>query len=124
VTLRARVIRSRYFTGRQSTDADAVFWVLRRLFEWISDSSASEKEVGNVLKELVTILTSALRLCRASSRCRAALLVVVSIRYGQDSEQCVNFILSSHLVDAAFKFVTFSRRRKLLLLDALIVRKS
>ena len=33
--------------------------MLRRLVERISDSSASEKEVGNALKELATLFTSA-----------------------------------------------------------------
>ena len=59
VTLRARVIRFRYLTGKESTDADDVFGMLRRLVERISDSSASEKDVGNALKELATLFTSA-----------------------------------------------------------------
>jgi E3 ubiquitin-protein ligase TRIP12 len=59
VTLRARVIRFRYLAGKESTDADDVFGMLRKLVERISDSSASEKEVGNALKELATLFTSA-----------------------------------------------------------------
>ncbi|KAH9172968.1 hypothetical protein EDB89DRAFT_1961917 [Lactarius sanguifluus] len=49
VTLRARVIRFRYLTGRESNDADNVFATLRRLVE----------QVGNALKELATLFTSA-----------------------------------------------------------------
>ena len=59
VTLRARVIRFRYLTGKESTDADNVFAMLRRLVERISDTSSGEKEVGIALKELATLFTSA-----------------------------------------------------------------
>ena len=59
VTLRARVIRFRYLTGKESTDADNVFAMLRRLVERISDASSGEKEVGIALKELATLFTSA-----------------------------------------------------------------
>jgi E3 ubiquitin-protein ligase TRIP12 len=58
VTLRARVIRVRYLTGKESADADNVFGMLRRLVERISDASAGE-EVGIALKELATLFTSA-----------------------------------------------------------------
>lgn len=59
VTLRGRVIRLRYLTGKESADADNVFATLRRLVERISGPSASEKEVSNALKELATLFTSA-----------------------------------------------------------------
>ncbi len=59
VTLRARVIRFRYLMGKESTDADNVFATLRRLVERISDPCASEKEIGNSLKESATLFTSA-----------------------------------------------------------------
>ncbi|KAI9510528.1 hypothetical protein F5148DRAFT_1274737 [Russula earlei] len=59
VTLRGRVIRFRFLTGKESADADNVFATLRRLVERISNPSASEKEVGNALKELATLFTSA-----------------------------------------------------------------
>ena len=58
VTLRGRVIRLRYLTGKESTDADNVFATLRRLVERISGPSASEKEISNALKELATLFTS------------------------------------------------------------------
>ncbi|KAI0287813.1 hypothetical protein BC826DRAFT_1093244 [Russula brevipes] len=47
VTLRGRVIRFRYLTGKESTDADNVFAILRRL-----------KEVNSALKELAMLFTS------------------------------------------------------------------
>ena len=55
VALRARIICYRYLTGKESTDADDVFGMQRRLVKHISDSSVSEKEVGNALKKLVTL---------------------------------------------------------------------
>ena len=58
VTLRGRVIRFRYLTGKESADADNVFAMLRRLVERISGPSASEKEVSSALKELATLFTS------------------------------------------------------------------
>jgi len=58
VTLRGRVIRFRFLTGKESADADNVFATLRRLVERISGPSASEKEVSNALKELATLFTS------------------------------------------------------------------
>jgi E3 ubiquitin-protein ligase TRIP12 len=58
VTLRGRVIRLRYLTGKESTEADNVFATLRRLVDRISSPSASEKEVSNALKELATLFTS------------------------------------------------------------------
>ena len=58
VTLRARVIRFRYLTVKESADADNVFAMLRRLVDRISGPSVSEKEVGNALKELATLFTS------------------------------------------------------------------
>ena len=58
VTLRGRVIRIRYLTGKESADADNVFATLRRLVDRISGASASEKEVSNALKELATLFTS------------------------------------------------------------------
>ena len=54
-----RHIRFRYLTGTESTDADDVFGVQRRLVKRISNSSASKKEVGNALKELATLFMSA-----------------------------------------------------------------
>ena len=59
VTLRGRVIRLRYLTGKESTDADNIFATLRRLVERISGPSTSEKETSNALKELATLFTSA-----------------------------------------------------------------
>ncbi len=59
VTLRGRVIRLRYLTGKESADADNVFAMLRRLVDRISGPSAGEKEVSNALKELATLFTSA-----------------------------------------------------------------
>ena len=59
VTLRGRVIRLRYLTGKESVDADNVFATLRRLVDRISGPSATEKEVSNALKELATLFTSA-----------------------------------------------------------------
>ncbi|KAI0306092.1 hypothetical protein B0F90DRAFT_1808594 [Multifurca ochricompacta] len=59
VTLRARVLRFRYLTGKESAEADNVFATLRRLVERISVPGASEKEVGSALRELATLFTSA-----------------------------------------------------------------
>ncbi|KAH9000071.1 hypothetical protein EDB92DRAFT_2051252 [Lactarius akahatsu] len=106
VTLRARVIRFRYLTGRESNDADNVFATLRRLVERISDSSASEKEVGNALKELATLFTSA----------------HTSVSSFE--------LLQSGVIDGLLQFATDKSRsisiarRQELLLDAFIVRKS
>ncbi|KAI9429610.1 ubiquitin-protein ligase [Lactarius indigo] len=106
VTLRARVIRFRYLTGRESNDADNVFATLRRLVERISDSSASEKEVGNALKELATLFTSA----------------HTSVSSFE--------LLQSGVIDGLLQFATDKARnisiarRQELLLDAFIVRKS
>ncbi|KAF8262629.1 hypothetical protein EI94DRAFT_1773142 [Lactarius quietus] len=106
VTLRARVIRFRYLTGKESTDADNVFGMLRRLVERISDASASEKEVGNALKELATLFTSA----------------HTSVSSFE--------LLQSGVIDGLLQFATDKSRgisiarRQELLLDAFIVRKS
>ncbi|KAH9004468.1 hypothetical protein EDB86DRAFT_2883363 [Lactarius hatsudake] len=106
VTLRARVIRFRYLTGRESNDADNVFATLRRLVERISDSSASEKEVGNALKELATLFTSA----------------HTSVSSFE--------LLQSGVIDGLLQFATDKSRnisiarRQELLLDAFIARKS
>ena len=58
VTLRACVIRFRYLTGKESTDADNVFAMLCQLVGRISDASAGE-EVRSALTELATLFTSA-----------------------------------------------------------------
>jgi E3 ubiquitin-protein ligase TRIP12 len=106
VTLRARVIRFRYLAGKESTDADDVFGMLRKLVERISDSSASEKEVGNALKELATLFTSA----------------HTSVSSFE--------LLQSGVIDGLLQFATDKARsmsiarRQELLLDAFIVRKS
>lgn len=106
VTLRARVIRFRYLTGRESNDADNVFATLRRLVERISDSSASEKEAGNALKELATLFTSA----------------HTSVSSFE--------LLQSGVIDGLLQFATDKSRsisiarRQELLLDAFTVRKS
>jgi E3 ubiquitin-protein ligase TRIP12 len=53
-----RCIRFRNITGKESTDANDVFGMPHRLVEHIADLNASEKEVGNALKELVTCLSA------------------------------------------------------------------
>ena len=53
------VIRFRYLTGKENTDADNLFAMLGWLVERISDASAGEKEVGSALKELAMLFTSA-----------------------------------------------------------------
>ncbi|KAI0060670.1 hypothetical protein BV25DRAFT_1954506 [Artomyces pyxidatus] len=58
VTLRARVIRFRYLTGKDSADANDVFSTLRQLVERISDVKGSEKEVVMALRDLATLFAS------------------------------------------------------------------
>ncbi|KAI0272306.1 hypothetical protein BC834DRAFT_1030472 [Gloeopeniophorella convolvens] len=106
VTLRARVVRFRFLTGKESADADHVFATLRRLVERVTDVRASEKEAGNALKELATLFASA----------------HTSVSSFE--------LLQSGVIDGLLQFATDKgrnitiERRQELLLDAFTARKS
>jgi hypothetical protein len=74
--------------------------MLRHLVEQISGASASKKEVGNVLKEIVTlhVFPSAHTPMTSFELLQWHDRWVVAIRYGQDSEQHMEFIFISELL--------------------------
>ncbi|THH12821.1 hypothetical protein EW146_g7335 [Bondarzewia mesenterica] len=59
VTLRSRVIRFKYLTGKENAEGDDVFSTLQRLVEKISNRNASEKELSIVLRDLAALFASA-----------------------------------------------------------------
>ena len=58
VSLRARVIRLKFLTGKDNADGDNVFTTLRRLVDRISELSASEKDASSALRELANLFAS------------------------------------------------------------------
>jgi E3 ubiquitin-protein ligase TRIP12 len=123
VTLRARVIRFRYLTGKESADTDNVFGMLRRLVERISDASASEKEVGIALKELATLFTS-VHTSVSSFELLQSGVIDGLLQFATDKTRSSKWTVSVYCeVVCSVELVPIARRQELLL-DAFIVRKS
>lgn len=91
VTLRGRVIRFRFLTGKESTDAVNVFATLRRLVERISCQSASKKEVSNALRTLRRCLPRRIHPCRVLSSTELRHRWTVAICHRQVTEQYVSY---------------------------------
>ena len=58
VTLRSRVIRFRFLSGKEHTDNDTTFAHLRKLVDKMSAPKASEKDIVAAMKDLAALFAS------------------------------------------------------------------